>query len=132
MEEGAPLPVRVRPYKATFDLDAAMLRRVRVWAAERGLIGVAPVVRALIAELGEDGELARAVRAAVAVPAAPPADAVKTTFDLDPPTYRALKVWAAGHGTTGTAVLRALLAALVAGKDGPLARRIAGLAATGR
>ncbi|MDP9870471.1 MULTISPECIES: hypothetical protein [Streptosporangium] len=119
--------VRVKPYKATFDLSPKLLREVRVWAAQHGLVGVAPVVRALIAELVADAALQAVVGDALADtgPQVPRGSVVKTTYDLDPPLYRDLKTWAATHDTTGAAVLRALLATLVADWDGGLAVRIA-------
>ncbi len=45
--------VRIAPVKATFELDPVLLRRVKIWAGRR-VLHVAPVVRALLAELVGD------------------------------------------------------------------------------
>jgi hypothetical protein len=115
----------VTPYKATFDISAEVLREVRVWAVRHEITGVAPVVRALIEELADPATSAR-VEAALATGPQPDRGPVKkTTYDLDPPVYRDLKGWAAAHDTTGVAVVRVLLAALVDDPAGQLATRVA-------
>jgi hypothetical protein len=116
--------IRINPYKATFDLDRHMARAVRSWAGGRCL-AVAPVVRVLLGELAADPVTARKVATVVATtgPRAPRGPGmVKTTFDLDPDLYAALKTWAADHDTTGAAVIRALLQLLL--DDARLAARV--------
>jgi hypothetical protein len=94
-----------------------------------GLIGVAPVVRALIAELEVNPALNLAVEEAIAKakPAAA-GDLVKTTYDLAPPLYRGLKEWAASHDVPNVAIVRALMTVLIKDRNGAISTLIAAAA----
>lgn len=122
--------MRITPVKATFELDPVLLRRVKAWAGRR-VLHVAPVVRALLAELTEDERTAARVAELLNAPGratVPPGAAlVKTTYDLAPDLYGELRAWVAEHDTTAAAVLRVLMRELVAG--GELPRRIEARAA---
>lgn len=120
--------VRVKPYKPTFDLEPDLLRQVRVWSARHGLVGVAPVVRALIAELMVNPALDLAVEDAIAKAVRPAGTLTKTTYDLAPSLYRDLKEWAASHETTNVAVLRALMTVLIKDRNGAISTLIASAA----
>ncbi|WP_149265099.1 hypothetical protein [Actinomadura sp. K4S16] len=116
--------MRIAPVKATFELDPASLRRVKVWAGRR-VLHVAPVVRALLAELVADEKTGARVAELVNAPgraSAPGVEVVKTTYDLAPDLYGELRAWVAEHDTTNAAVLRVLMRELVAG--GELPRRV--------
>ncbi|MFB4320703.1 hypothetical protein [Actinomadura sp. 21ATH] len=112
--------VRIAPVKTTFELDPALLRRVRVWAGRR-VLHVAPVVRALLAELVADP--ATAARVAELLPAeharAKTGTPVKTTYDIAPGLYGDVRAWVAEHDTTNAAVVRVLMRELLAGGDLP-------------
>lgn len=59
---GAARPAGGKPVRITVDLDAERHRRLKQYALDAGTRG-APVVRALLDELGEDPELSARVRA---------------------------------------------------------------------
>lgn len=116
--------VRLTPVKTTFELDAALLRRVKAWAGRR-VLSVAVVVRALLTDLVEDERTAARVAELLDAPgraSAPTVNAVKTTYDIEPGLYGELRAWVAEHDTTAAAVVRVLMRELLAG--GELPRRI--------
>lgn len=119
--------VRIAPVKATFELDPVLLRRVKIWAGRR-VLHVAPVVRALLAELVGDertgARVAELVHAPGRATVPPGAALVKTTYDLAPDLYGELRAWVAEHDTTAAAVVRVLMYELVGRSGGELARRV--------
>ncbi|WP_185845337.1 hypothetical protein [Nonomuraea sp. WAC 01424] len=114
----------MKPYKPTFDLPEDLLREMRVWAARRGLAGVAPVVRALLAELETSPALGLAVEDAIAKAKPAAGDLVKTTYDLAPSLYRGMREWAVQHDVPNVAVIRGLMTVLVKDRNGTISTRI--------